>query len=157
MLANAAWPGASKETNGANSRTAVNILRYLSQESVRESTLKNAISLVWDKWINPNSVVSALLHGDGTFYEYMRRKCCRSTNDSDHLYVPPRKSYKEFKESCSRVDFDVISAMDSFVPASVDSERLFSWGRLSKNHLQHKMDVYTQSRNALLRMNKHLR
>ena len=65
---------------------------------------------------------------------------------------PRRKSYKEFKQACSETEIvDILTAIyDSFFPASVDPERLFTWGRLSKKYLQSKMFADTHSRNVFL-------
>ena len=57
-------------------------------------------------------------------------------------------------ENCSIGDSVLISNMEPFVPASVDAERLLR--RLSKNHLQHRMEAKTQAKNAFLKMNNKL-
>ena len=53
---------------------------------------------------------------------------------TDHSYAPRLMSYKDFiANSRPNTEFDIISAMVGFRPASIDHERLFSYGRISKN------------------------
>ena len=47
----------------ANVKTAVSILKFLRQKSLSNDLLGKAIKTVWDKWIRPNQVADALLHG----------------------------------------------------------------------------------------------
>ena len=51
---------------------------------------------------------------------------------------------------------DLSSVLLNLKPTSVDSERLFSLGRLSKNHLQGRMFAQHHDRNVILIKNAHL-
>ena len=142
----------------ANVKTAVSILKFLRQKSLSNDLLGKAIKTVWDKWIRPNQVADALLHGDGTFYDYIRRKKVPVVEDTEHSYgADASSSYKTFKDQCQNSsEFDIIDALDGFIPANVDAERLFSWGRLSKNYLQCQMSADNHSRNVFLNKCQHL-
>ena len=142
----------------ANVKTAVSILKFLRQKSLSNDLLGKAIKTVWDKWIRPNQVADALLHGDGTFYDYIRRKKMSVVEDTEHSYgADANSSYKTFKDQCQNSsEFDIIDALDGFIPANVDAERLFSWGRLSKNYLQCQMSPDNHSRNVFLNKCQHL-
>ena len=142
----------------ANVKTAVSILKFLRQKSLSNDLLGKAIKTVWDKWIRPNQVADALLHGDGTFYDYIRRKKMPVVEDTEHSYgAELASSYKTFKDQCQNSsEFDIIDALDGFIPANVDAERLFSWGRLSKNYLQCQMSPDNHSRNVFLNKCQHL-
>ena len=50
--------------------------------------------------------------------------------------------------------FDVVKNLKNFKPTSCDPERLFSFARISKNHLQNSMKPETHSRNVFLNKNK---
>ena len=52
--------------------------------------------------------------------------------------------------------FDIMAAMTNFKPASVDPERLFSYGRISKNYLQNRLSLANHDRNVFLSKNQHL-
>ena len=142
----------------ANVKTAVSILKFLRQKSLSNDLLGKAIKTVWDKWIRPNQVADALLHGDGTFYDYIRRKKMPVVEDTEHSYgADASSSYKTFKDQCQNSsEFDIIDALDGFIPVNVDAERLFSWGRLSKNYLQCQMSPDNHSRNVFLNKCQHL-
>ena len=42
--------------------------------------------------------------------------------------------------------FNLVQAIDAFRPASIDPERLFSYGRVAKKFLQNRMSPYNQDR-----------
>ena len=141
---------------GADAKTALSILRFLKQQSSINSAIGKATKEVWTKWIAPNPIAHALLYHDGAFFDYIKRKSNFSHRaDDEHTYGPRISSYKEFKENCIE-GFDIMDALEGFVPCNVDAERLFSWGRLSKNHLQGQMSPANHSRDVFLNTSKHL-
>ena len=65
------------------------------------------------------------------------------------------------RKGCKRkfdpIHFDNIQSMSGcFEPGSIDAERLFSYGQLTKNHLQCRMLPDTHARNVFLNKNKTL-
>ena len=66
-------------------------------------------------------------------------------------------SYQQFlKQSKPDEAFDLVQALDAFRPASIDPERLFSYGRVAKNYLQNRMSPYNQDRNVFINRNSQL-
>ena len=143
------------QRNGANVDTASTILTYLKQEAAASATIGGPISTVFNKWIITNPIAHAIMYNEGTFYDYIKRKKTGIDVDpSDHVYTPQRRSYKDIKRNSVTADnFCLFTAIDSFVPGSVDPERLFSWGRLSKNWLQAQLSPENHSRNVFLNKN----
>ena len=75
----------------------------------------------------------------------------------DYQYGPRLMSYIDLKKQ-SKPDngFDIMAAMINFKPASVNPQRLFSYGRISKNDLQNQLSPANHDRNVLLSKNQHL-
>ena len=52
-------------------------------------------------------------------------------------------SYQEFlKQRKPDEAFDLVQALNTFCPASIDPKRLFSYGRIAQNRLQNRMSPY---------------
>ena len=108
------------------------------------------MSITFDKWtaIGDNKFIGVYVYHKVTKYclgliHY--EGVCRSSDIINH------------KDQCQNSsEFDIIDALDGFIPANVDAERLFSWGRLSKNYLQCQMSPDNHSRNVFLNKCQHL-
>ena len=126
------------QAHSADAKTAVSDLKFLKHRSASapRNPLGKAIKSVWDKWISPNMIAKALLYADGEFCDYIRHKMVPNIDGGEHGYTNPESSYKCFKDREQQsTGFDILNALDGFASSNVDADRLFSWGRLSKNYL----------------------
>ena len=127
----------------------------------REITLQQPIKEVLRKWIDDNNVVHGLIYSRGEFYDFVVSRMPGTESaptTADHLYNPLGViSFSEFvKRSRPNNKVDIISFFENFKPASVDPERLFSYGRLTKNYLQNRLTTENHSRNVFINKNMHL-
>ena len=98
-------------------------------------------------------MVNALINNKGGFFDKVRQIALSPTLSNqqpseDHVYVG--------SEILSFQDvFDIMEFLENLRPASVDPEKLFSFGRLSKNFFQNRLSPENPSRNVFLNKNKH--
>ena len=141
------------QEHSAGAKTAVSILKFLKHRSASapRNPLGKAIKSAWGKWISPNMIA------DGEFHDYIRHKMVPNIDGGEHGYTNTESSYKSFKDRKQQSrGLDNLNALDGFVSSNVDAERLFSWGRLSKNYLQGQMSPASHSRNVFLNTFQHL-
>ena len=147
------------QEHSAGAKTAVSFLKFLKHRSASapRNPLGKAIKSAWGKWILPNMIAKALLYADGEFHDYIRHKMVPNIDGGEHGYTNTESSYKSFKDRKQQsTGLDNLDALDGFVSSNVDAERLFSWGRLSKNYLQGQMSPASHSRNVFLNECQHL-
>ena len=85
-------------------------------------------------------------------------------NGNTKLYVSPftetqhstvaKISYHDYVQRIDTENFHLEQWMQNFRGTSCDPERLFSYGRISKNFLQNRMTAENHSRNVFLNKNK---
>ena len=141
----------------ASAQEAMDAIIFIRQLARQDKRLSSSIDKVFYKWVDNNPDVCGIVNSRGSFYDYVRQKYDESqpATSGDHQYVPKKMSYAAFKKaSKSDNDFDLFVALENFVPAAVDSERLFSWGRISKNYLRNRMSPENLSRNVFINKNK---
>ena len=121
------------------------------------------------KHLSSNPVATGILFRNGPFYEFVKQTCLPepeqiTTVFSGHDYTPSEvmslSTFKDLEnqlnhsESNEESDFDILPYLTNFKPSTVDAERLFSLGRLSKNYLQRRMSPQIHERNVFIAKNK---
>ena len=125
--------------------------------------MNSPILSVLSKWVDGNSLVDALLHKSGGFYSLVKQSVQEGTRQlvqpasSDHIYLQCSiSSIADFNQEIQTSKFEVKAFMKNFCPTSVDTERLFSTSRISKNYLQGRLTPpENHHRNVYLRKNEH--
>ena len=141
----------------ASAQEAMDAIIFIRQLARQGKRLSSSTDKVFSKWVDNNPVVCGIVNSRGSFYDYVRQKYdeIQPATSGDHQYVPKKMSYAAFKKaSKSDNDFNLFVALENFVPAAVDSARLFSWGRFSKNYLRNRMSPENHSRNVFINKNK---
>lgn len=149
------------QCGNVGAKDAVHVLGFLNNLAATEAAMSSVIRDVTGKWIENNSIANALLYQRGDFYQFAKRALTTPIShqqpSDEHGYVSSgRISYKEWKSEPSRNNFDIIGRLPNFKPCSVDVERLFSLGRLSKNYLQNRLSADNHNRNVFLSKNSSL-
>ena len=85
---------------------------------------------------------------------------CNKKTKLDHDYVANSSHAQCFQDfmACKRsinTTFDPVAVMTNLKPATADPERLFSFGRFSKNYLQSGMIPSHHDRNVFLKKSAH--
>ena len=129
---------------------------------VEKSAVTSAIRPVVEKWLDGNAISNALLHNRGEFFQYVKSKFMATTvnqrSTDDHGYVSTSHiSYNERKTQPFWINFNILKVLPNFKPCSVDVERLFLLGRISKIFLQSKLSTssHSHNRNVFLNKNHH--
>ena len=164
---------------GQPSETIIYVASYLRELAAQDDSLNGSITQVLEKHVSNNAVIHALTHEEGPFYNFVQTKLAtaksikkrRDDQDKnenlsslpthgllDHTYTPvavmPQKPMT-FNDFLSRKrpapSLDLSSVLLNLKPTSVDPERSFSLGRLSKNHLQGRMSAQQHDRNVFLK------
>ena len=133
--------------------------------AVSVSGMQSPINSGLAKLIDQSSVVNGLIYSAGAFYEYVKFKSydavvasSSGSGDDSHACSLTGESLASFGEWSKRSEphneSDIFSALASFPPGSVDPERLFSFGRLSKNLLQCRLKPENHARNVFINKTK---
>ena len=136
------------------------MIKYLQHLGRREVLLTGPITSVLSKWINSNQVVQGILHKTGPFFEKMRAKALSDELSvqiptADHMYSEASDiSFHDFDARTEMDNFEILEWLENFRPTSVDTERMFSFARLSRNFLQNRLSTASHSRNVFLNRNK---
>ena len=131
----------------------------MAQHLQWRSILCNPISDVLSKWVDSNAIVNAIINNNGGFFDKVRQIALSLTLSNqqpseDHVYVGSKiLSIQDFNSRVEKDVFNIMEFLETFRPASVDPERLFSFCRLSKNFLQNRLSPENHSRIVFLNKN----
>ena len=118
--------------------TAVNVINFLRSLKLRDQSISSPIRDVVKKWIDKNDVVTAILDEGSPFFDYVQCKneITEGSATDDRSYLPASSSFSEFCKNASKTcsSFNIRSAIENLKPASVDPERLFSTGPVTKTY-----------------------
>ena len=130
----------------ADAKLAVRVIKFRNNLASREADLCNPIRDVLSKWVDGNATVNAIINNNNVgFFDKVRQIALSPTLSNqqpseDHVYVGSEiLSFQDFNSRVEKDVFDIMEFLENFRPASVDTERLFSFCRLSKNFLQNRL------------------
>ena len=166
------------QKSSANVETIVDTIEYLRLLANEEISLTGPITEVLNKHVEVNPVVIALIENTGPFYNFLKTKLEMSqaakrrreeaeggnpVPSTDHRYTAGSSStmslmaFKKNKKVNTKTGgFTVSAVMRNLRPSTADPERLFSFGRLSKNYLQTRLTPEHHDRNVFLNKNSHI-
>ena len=142
--------GNSENSNHMLSATSHIGLEFLTK-FLNMSKLQNRLILLYQSL----PLATVILFRNGPFYEFVKQTC-RPEPEQITTVISGQdlENQLNHSESNEESDFDILPYLTNFKPSSVDAERLFSLGRLSKNYLQSRMSPQTHERNVFIAKNK---
>ena len=146
------------------------ISNYLKKLSEQETALHYPSSSLLEKHVDGNDLIRGLIFNVVPFYRFVRTKimACREDEqrleassshrqepEDEHNYdatVSTPLTFAAFKRRSKSINAVIVkNVVENLKPGNYDPERLFSFARLSKNHLQTRMShLQAHDRNVSL-------
>ena len=142
------------KTGHKSVHTAKTVILFLRSKM---RNMSQAVRDVFQKWIDGNEIVEAIIQKCGSIYDMVKEQLVyEEDNENDHAYnLDADVPFHDFSKPLLDENFYIQHYMKSFLPVSVDLERLFSLCRHSRNYLQCRMTVEKHSRNLFFRGQGH--